>query len=173
MRLHSIAAAAALAALVACSGGTPVTVRPAELVGSWKSDVVFVNGAATPDGARNLERTETWTFAANGRYSRQALQYDPLSGRSYTEYVDEGTWTVASDRVLELKPERQFYTPPLQPATNPTLVASSGYTSRYSFGIDANVLSASWICPANASCVHTPPLSLHRVQQLLGARSPR
>ncbi|HEX6749571.1 MAG TPA: hypothetical protein VF092_19910 [Longimicrobium sp.] len=166
MRLHSIAAAA-LVALAACGdGGTPVSVEARSLAGSWKTDVAIVHDAVTPDGNRDLERTETWTFEENGRYVRQALQYDPLSGRSYTEYFEDGIWGVQPGHVLALRPERQFFAlRTWEPSPDPVLQPASGFTFKYSYGIQDDVLNVTWPCSGGFQLCVFIATGLHRVQQ--------
>jgi len=173
MRVHSLAAAA-LMALAACGdGGTPVSVEARSLVGTWKTDMAVVHDAITPDGNRDLERTETWTFQENGWYKRQALQYDPLSGRTYTEHAEEGTWGAPGAGVLTLRPERQFHaTLPWEPSPDPVLQPASGFTFKYSYGIQDDVLNVTWPCSGGYQLCVFIATGLHRVQQQpLGALS--
>ncbi len=164
MRLRALAVCIALITLGACDQ-TPVGTDAADLVAGWVSDVVQVT-AATPDGQRSLERTEHWLFEASGRYQREAVLFDRAAGRTYFEYADQGSWAVARPGVVELTPELEFYTSPLQPSASPVLQPASGFEHRYAFEVRGDWLSVTFICPPNALCVRVSPLPLHRAPTL-------
>jgi len=166
MRLRSLAGTLALLTLAGCGDGTPVSTDAADLVSGWQSGVVHVT-ATTPDGQRDLERTENWLFQADGHYHRQAVLFDRIGGRTYFEYVDQGTWTVEQPGIVVLAPELEFYTSPLQPSRDPVLQPASGFDLRYTFQVRGDWLFVTFICPPNALCVRASALPLRRAPTLL------
>ncbi|HEX8906110.1 MAG TPA: hypothetical protein VF771_14780 [Longimicrobiaceae bacterium] len=161
--------AAALAVTLAACEHTPLGTQPGDVVGAWSSGVVRVT-ATTPDGQRSLERVETWWLLADGSYRRQAVLKDPANGKSYTEYVDHGTYEVPQEGVLDLTPAESFRTTPLEPSPNPVL-QPGGWPERWRFGVRGDVLELGFVCPPDALCVETPVLPLHRVPPRLDQRS--
>ncbi|HEX8242794.1 MAG TPA: hypothetical protein VF541_04850 [Longimicrobium sp.] len=162
--LLPLAAAFVLAA--AGCGDTPVSVRASSLVGDWRTDPVPIT-LTTPDGQRALVQKQTWSFTANGDYLRRGWLVDEPAGKAYVDFIDEGSFTVPRDGVLELTPRRAFYRAPTQFVTTAEPQPSSGLVQPYGFAVRDGVLSVTPGCPANANCLPPVTVRLHPVPVLV------